>query len=130
MADRLTVFMYFCVIFIIVAEAWIIISQLKSFLRTATKNNPFESQNIKRIRIIGLTILVSELAKGLLALFFIFYLKSPVSINNVPVSLYWNSIKGVFDGMLNAILLAFVVLVISEIFRLGTQLKEEHELTI
>ena len=130
MANRLLVVLYFCVIFIVVAEAWIIITQLKNFLRTATEENPFEAQNIMRIRFIGLTILVSELAKMLLAIFLIFYLRSPVAIENAPVSLYLSSIKGVFNGMFNAILLAFIVLVISEVFRLGFQLKEEQELTI
>jgi hypothetical protein len=130
MASRMLVFLYFCTVFMILGVGLIIIHQLKQFLKTTIAGNPFEQANIKRIRIIGWTVIISQAIKLILGLGFWFYLKSPVQINGSSVSLYWHSFEGIFDDTFGVTFLGLVILVIAEIFREGFKLREEQELTI
>ena len=86
--------------------------------------------NIKRIRVIGWTLLAATVLKVLLAAIFVIYLKNPVMVGGSPAPLYWRSLSGLFEGQLTAMVLGLLVLVIAEIFRIGSALKEDQELTI
>ena len=128
--SRFAILLFFTVIFIVLVEAWIIIAQLRTFLRTAVEGEPFEPMNIKRIRVIGWTLLTATVLKVLLAAIFVFYLKNPVMVSGSSAPLYWRSISDLFESQLTVIVLGLLVLVIAEIFRIGSALKEDQELTI
>lgn len=106
----------------------LVVHQLRRLLATVKAGNPFCPENASRIRTIGWSIVSSFLLKTVTDFSAVLYMKHTISVNGrhlfppfwlIPDSLH---LEVLFFGL--------VVLAISGIFRLGTQLKEEQELTI
>lgn len=101
---------------------------LGRLIRTAKKNNFFNYQNVKRLRIIGVIILVSQMFNWLTAYvkgwFFDNYLVSTDITHTMSISL---SLPDLFSS---PIVIGLLILIISEAFAHGLKLKEEQELTI
>jgi len=106
----------------------LVILQLRRFLASVEAGNPFCRENASRIRTIGWSIIAAFLIKTANDLSAVIYMRRVISINGrhlfPPSGMIWESLH------LEILFIGFVVLAISGIFRLGTRLKEEQELTI
>jgi len=114
--------------FLMLAVSYYIIFLLWKIFRCIKKSlqneNPFHKSNINRIRIIALLVFVSailELAYPMILKFF--WLKT-ITINNQTFD-FRLSFESVVD-----FLWVLVILVIAEIYRIGSEIKKEQELTI
>ncbi|MFC1502080.1 DUF2975 domain-containing protein [bacterium] len=127
--DRAFITMYMLMLFFMVGAGFIIIRQLHGLLGTVATKQFFIMRNIKRIRIIGWIIIISQVFLILWGVPLVFLLNG-ISVSGMKVSgfhNYW------IDGVSNAgneIFIGLVVLCLAEIFRLGTKLREEQEMTI
>jgi hypothetical protein len=108
---------------IMVGVGMAIIYQLRKILTTLEAGTPFVLQNVNRIRKIGLLIFGGIVAQFIAGLFL-----GRAIMENVIVKGTIFTAKSGFNG--DAIFIALVILVIAEIVRQGTLLKEEHDLTI
>jgi hypothetical protein len=99
------------------------VSQLRAVFRTLRDGQPFVPANRTRIRSIGFAIIFGELARAMLVFVSSSYAMTHFSANG----LRFNADLG-----LNffAIIHGLIILVIAEVFRIGTQLAEDQSLTI
>jgi len=116
----------FVFVSIVIAVFIFILIQLRNFLETLEDGDPFTMENARRIRIIGLVIIGSELGIKLAMIGSAAIIDSAVRIEGAR--LVWGELLSAFS--LPSIFLGFVVLIIAEIFRLGVKMREEQELTI
>ena len=100
-----------------------LVYHLRKVFSTLIKKEPFIKENAVRIRIIGLITIIFELLRTFMKFENGLYLKN-------KVLLYGGNITPKFELNFVTIFLGLVIIVIAEIFRIGTQLKEEQELTI
>ncbi|MCP4723631.1 MAG: DUF2975 domain-containing protein [bacterium] len=116
---------------LMVSEAmliWILVGMfilfnIRKIINNLTKAHPFEIENVKRLRIIGYTLIAGEIINWLL--FFIMNL-----IYSDDFSVYAGDIYFGLDKNITIIFVGLVILVISEIFRVGFDMRKEQELTI
>lgn len=106
---------------------FIIVIQLAKFFKTLTNGHPFVKENGKRIQIIGLSIILGALFNFLIQTGSFILLKSQIHLEGAHFPLLRYSLMELHPI---TILTGFIILVIAEIFRLGTRLQEEQELTI
>ncbi|TWT69012.1 DUF2975 domain-containing protein [Crateriforma conspicua] len=99
------------------------IKQLRDIMKTVDQDDPFAVANARRIRIIGLLILAFELIVcfGRLAM------SGFVDIMARPEGFNFN---GRIHLDLELLVVAIAMLVLSEVFRHGTRLRDEQSLTI
>lgn len=96
--------------------------QLKKIFANLAKNSAFIQENRKRIRLIGLILLVSALAKFIFGLFYSRYLNTHFQ---------WNEKVSFMQSLdVYSIFMALLVICLGEIVRDGTALQEENNLTI
>lgn len=103
-----------------------ILIQLRNFLETLQDGDPFTKENARRIKIIGLVIIISELGIKLAMIGSAAIVDSAARIEGAK--LIWGELISAFS--LPSIFLGIVVLIIAEIFRLGVKIKDDQELTI
>lgn len=105
-----------------------ILMLLGRLVRSVKKNNFFTYHNVKRLRIIGVTILASQVFNWFTAYvkgwFFDNYLVSTDITHTMSISL---NLPDLFSS---PIVIGLLILIISEAFAHGLKLKEEQELTI
>ncbi len=113
---------------IILFQCYLIVGMhtLKNFVRSVKTDSPFIAQNVKRLRIIGVLLLLVEPIQWLLAKLMWFFIdqnfllyperKSTISISTVIFS-HW-----LLGGLL--------ILLIAQIFNYGIKIKEEQDLTV
>ncbi len=107
----------------LLAAGLIVIYNLRRIFATLIQEKPFQVENIRRIRLIGIVVIAGTVLSGILHTLIGFYL---VNLINLPglelkanVSL---NISGLFLGV--------VILTLAEIFRLGAALQEEQDMTV
>jgi len=102
-----------------------VINLLRKILKNLSDGKQFNNQNGIYIRNIGLIVIVGSIVQLVLNVFSTFYLSSNTTFENL------NIISNIdISPSLNTLFLGFVILVISQIFKLGTELKSEQDLTI
>ncbi len=111
-------------IYVMYALTFYILYHLRNFFQTLKQENPFSRKNGTRLRAIGITIIIAsvfwnEIYSSLLS----YMVRGHISIEGIDISSHSN-----FN--FQVILLGLIILVISEVFRLGAEMKEEQELTI
>lgn len=101
-----------------------IIGQLRGICANLRAEAPFAPENAGRIRTIGVLVIISTLVKSIL-----FSLQGLLIMNNVTIA---GAKIGVRVGSidLTGILLGLLILVLAEIFRYGSELQEERNLTV
>jgi hypothetical protein len=93
--------------------------------------SPFTGENAVRLRYVGWTTIGIEIWGAIFYNVLGVLLKNGLSIKGVTLSIRWDSVVANLLGKhLAIIFLGFVILVIAEVFRQGTVLREEQELTI
>lgn len=100
-----------------------VLTQLRQLFRSLSRNLLFVPENVRRIRWVGIAIVFGELARSGLVYFCSYY-----------TSLYYtaNGLRFVpsIDLSVTTVVSGFAILVIAEVFREGTRLREEQSLTI
>jgi ABC-type multidrug transport system fused ATPase/permease subunit len=100
---------------------WKIFGSIKNSLKN---ENPFHSENTKRIRLIALAVFVSAILDILYPLILKYFWFKNITISNQVFS-FRLSFESVVD-----FLWVLIILVIAEIYRIGSEIKKEQELTI
>lgn len=113
-------------IFIYLGLFMVVVIQLRNFFSTVIEQKPFVRRNARRIRVIGLAFIIGGAARVLYSFGFYLYLRNTFQIEGA--TLYLDAFKNGIN--LDSILLGVVVLVIAEIFNVGTALHEEQQLTV
>jgi hypothetical protein len=114
---------YFGLVIVWLGAALLIIHQLRSVFRTLVAGQPFVRANAKSIRLIGAVVIAMEIARFFLLLAQSAFLRGSFTFEGLTLSV-------VPRPNLGAILFGLVVLVIAEVFRQGSELREEQELTV
>jgi hypothetical protein len=112
----------FLVLLLFAFLLWVL-SQLRLVFRSLSQGLLFVPENARRIRWVGLTVIVGELARAALVYFWSYYTSLHFTASGV---------RFVASTDLNAITIigGLCILVIAEVFREGTRLREEESLTI
>jgi multidrug transporter EmrE-like cation transporter len=92
-------------------------------VRSLHQSQVFEHQNLKRIQRIGIILLVVGILSSVLQFINIESAKSVIDLLH-----YQFSYSKVID--FNLLILGIIVLIMNEILRIGTEMKEEQDLTI
>ncbi|MGE5549600.1 MAG: DUF2975 domain-containing protein [Bacteroidota bacterium] len=100
-----------------------IVHQLRKVFATLRAGTPFNLENAKRIRAIGLICIGGSFLQSLVSFLVGYLLMNNVIIKGVEV----NAKGGSFMG---GIFIGLVILVLAEIFRHGAALQEEQNLTV
>ena len=129
LANRGWVVLYFFSMYVFIFLSLFIINQLRKFLSAVSAGDFFARDNISRVRKIGIVTIFLNAIDALGTVIQAQFL-TPVSIENVQVSLFWEGTFNIFQRTLHGIFMGLVILAIAEIFRIGARLKEEQELTV
>lgn len=96
--------------------------QLKKIFSNFTRKEPFTLSNSKRIRLIGIILIASSLINFLFGIFY---------TNYINTNFQWNERVSFTQSLdVSTILMGLLIMILAEIFRLGTELQEEKNLTI
>ena len=87
-------------------------------------NNPFNTTNIHRIRFIALAVFVSALLDIIYPVVLKYFW-----FNNITISNLIFDFRLSFDAVID-FLWVLIILVIAEIYRIGSEIRKEQELTI
>jgi hypothetical protein len=129
LSNRGWVLLYFFSMYFFIFMSLYIINQLRKFLRAVGSGDFFIKDNVARIRKIGYVTIFLSVVDAVGTLITSKFL-TPISIEYVPVSLFWEGTFNIFQRHLHGIFMGLVIIAIAEIFRFGARLSEEHELTV
>jgi hypothetical protein len=96
--------------------AIVIVGRLRRIFRTLTAGDPFHPENVRRLRVIGLTLAILELGRYAAAGLSHFLMGGAVHIGGGVNLTTWFAV--------------LVIIVLAEVFREGARLRGEAELTI
>lgn len=108
---------------VVIGEAWIVLHNLWRIMQTVTKGMPFVRENARRLRIIGIAIIAFELLLTLAGYFTRQWVAASFIIDGV-------TLRQSFDVDYDTIVAGLLILVLSEVFRHGTNLEEDQSLTV
>ncbi len=117
------VLVWLCLVGLWIGAALIILYQLRKFFDTLVAGSPFVSENARRLRLIGLVIVAVEIFRVLLVFGQSLYLRAHIATIGI-------SLRNDPRPHLGVLFLGLVMLVIAEVFRRGTELHEEQQLTV
>ncbi len=100
-----------------------VVGQLRHVFRSLSAGVPFAADNARRIRWVGIAIIVGEVARSVIVFSWSAYLSQHFTANGL-------NFVAIADFNISVVLSGLVILVISEVFREGTRLQEEQSLTI
>ncbi|EDY81714.1 hypothetical protein VDG1235_1332 [Verrucomicrobiia bacterium DG1235] len=108
---------------VVLAFFLVFIKQLKDILDTVSEGDPFVEVNAGRVRLIGVLLIVGTFGQALLRLVVSGYADSSLRTTGFQLD-------GNFEMNFMQLIAGVSVLVLSEVFRLGTKMREEQELTV
>lgn len=111
------------IVIVILAFALYVISQLRGVVRTVGAGQPFVPENALRIRRVALALIAGELAGSAIVFAENYYAMTYVPVAGLQFDA-WPRVDVVSIGY------GLIILVIAEVFRIGTRLDEEQSLTI
>jgi DUF2975 family protein len=107
----------------LLAFAAFVVGELRAVLRTLIRGNPFVASNATHIQRIGVAVIVGELARAAIVYAENLYATTHVAIAGLTFDAWPRvSVSALGHGL--------IILVIAEVFRVGTRLDEEQSLTI
>ena len=122
--DPLTLFlMQMSLSFIKIAAAAAVLFILMKIFKKLDSENYFDSANIKFIRLIGYTVIISSILISFLANFYTKYLID--SINSVSIAASYS-----FSFEWEGVLAGLIILCISVIYQKGSMLQQESDYTV
>lgn len=124
------------VVLVLAGFAWFLFSALRAICTNIERHDIFSKNNLNLVRRVGLIIIVSSVA-GLALQFFAArvmgsYITAHVTISGLPIShevIRFNFSSGIFPSEFG-IVTGCVVLLLTQAFRQGLQLKTENDLTV
>jgi hypothetical protein len=114
---------YLSLVIVWLGAALLIIHQLRSVFRTLVAGQPFVRANATSIRVIGIVVIAMEIARFLLLVAQSAFLRGSFTFEGLTLTAFPRPNLGV-------IFVGLVILVIAEVFRQGSELREEQELTV
>jgi hypothetical protein len=108
---------------------------LREIFRTLSNNHPFTSENAQRLRTIAILIILVVPYKILRSVFYYSYIKSNLTLKGGEWIDWWGffglDVKGnvllTIDIDVSALVLGVLLLLTTEIFRIGTALQEDKD---
>ncbi len=100
-----------------------VLYNLRKIFATLVTENPFDRENVVRIRRIGGAVIAGAVLKSLVQTAFGFFFTHYVSVTGVDF-------RAKLSLDLTTIFLGLVFLVLAELFRLGSAMQEEQDLTV
>jgi hypothetical protein len=109
----------------------ILLDNLRKFFRSLAQGSPFIPINALRLKRVGWLIIIVDLTIFIFYNFWGYILYKSIEVEGFITSIRWESIvASIIGSHMPQIFLGFVVLVIAQVFKEGTEIKEEHQLTI
>ena len=106
------------------AFLFVSLRKLRAIFRTLQQGDPFVPENAGRIRFLGFTVIAFELiARGGMFWMYFAFVAGQFRIEGVRI-------RPAFDPSGAALAAGLVLLVLAEVFREGTALKREQQLTV
>jgi hypothetical protein len=105
---------------IVLAMALFILSRLRAVFRTLREQNPFVPENSRRIRSIGIALILGDLVAGAFAMWLASRVTGAVSVAGV-------TIETGFTVDFVPILTGVILIMLAEVFRIGAQMKGDLE---
>ncbi len=102
-----------------------IIYLVRKIIRTLIDGNPFVKENGKRLRIAGVIVIIVPLLLWISRLLIASPIIASIKIENINLTT-----TGITDILYICIGVGLFLIVLSEVFRIGTSLKEENDLTV
>ena len=112
----------FLILLLVGCLLWLL-TQLRHIFRSLSRGLLFIPENARRIRWVGFTVILGELARAALIYFWSYYTSLHFTANGLRFVASTD-----FNGI--TIVGGFAILVIAEVFREGTRLHEDQSLTI
>jgi Protein of unknown function (DUF2975) len=103
------------------------IVQMANVFEDVSRGKPFVKENAGRLRIVGFAMAGGAIFKLLVQIAIFIQFKNEIAMRGATIPWLWLLKETLNLGLLFG---GLVVIVISEIFRLGNQLQEEQELTV
>ena len=119
---RQTLFIAFISMTLIFLYFIIILSQLRKIFKNLTVSNPFCLDNAKSIIIVGYSIVIFDVATFILTYIFELY--------TMIIKFFAVTITFSYDTSIVNLFIGLILIILGEIFKLGTSLKKEQELTV
>ena len=118
------IFILYCLEKVVVVFSFMfVIFNLRKILKKLVDRAFFIAESIRRVKIIGYTIVAGALASGFMASIFSLLMARDIEIPGVNVTFYYGiNLPMVFLGAL--------ILVIAQVFRKGFEMQEEQKLTV
>ena len=111
------------VLIAVLAFFWYVTGKLRSVFKTLSAGNPFVPENAARIRAVAIAFIAGEFVRSAIVFAENVYARTHVAIAGLQFD-RWPQLD---FGMLGH---GLVILVIAEVFRLGTRLDEDQSLTV
>lgn len=106
----------------LVPVALLMLHHLRSLMASFAQSNPFSAENVGRIRWIGYLFMIGAALQSAIEVALGFFLRT-LSIPGVEINP-----RITLD--FQVVIAGLVILVLAEIFRLGVELREDHDLTV
>lgn len=108
---------------LMLAIGLLVLYQLRRIFSTLVRETPFTGENVRSIRIIGITVIAGSLLNTIVRFMIGIYISSIV---HLPGFELFPNLKINFSG----IFLGAVIIILAEVFRHGARLQEEQDLTV
>ncbi|HLG59512.1 MAG TPA: DUF2975 domain-containing protein [Vicinamibacterales bacterium] len=111
------------VLIVLLAVVLLVIGQLRAVFRTLQAGQPFVPANATRIRWIAYAVIVSEIARSAIVFFENYYAMTHFAAEGLRFHA-----RPEVNGLV--IVSGLIILVLAEVFRVGTRLDEDQSLTV
>jgi hypothetical protein len=101
----------------------VIMSQLRKIFASLAQGTPFTPENVKRIKSIGYVVITGVFLKALVGLAAGLIIKTSLAVPAIQFGFN-------FSGLSGGVFLGLVILVLGEVFRKGSELQEDRDLTV
>ncbi len=129
--NRWLVLYFFLGIAVLLTAGLLSLKYLKRFFDSFSAGSPFDPENPKRLRLIGWLTIGQALFETLYNSVMAILVSNGITIKGIAVNLEWEHVVGEILGVRGyQVFMGFIILVIAEAFKIGSQLREEQELTV
>ena len=108
------------------------------FLLRVIKNvfniEPFLAENIKNIKIVGYTVIITPILEGIIKIYLIYTVDAvPVLSKGMTGTVCWSMVERIPEELLLDLFFlmgGFILIIISQVFEYGVKIKQENDLTV
>ena len=114
----------FALVYPLLGIGLLVLYQLRKLFATLVDKNPFNAENVRRIRIIGWAVISATILKAVLNTLVGAYFAQIIHLPGVEL------LAGIRIEDFSGVLLGAIVLILAEVFRHGADLQEDRDLTV